>query len=178
MLCALAKPFILLILTDKWTESIIYLQIFAFSYMFDHLSTINLNLLKVKGRSDWFLKLEVIKKSISITLILLAIPHGILAICFAKFLYNQIAVFINTYYTGRLFNLGYIQQVKDFSPYLIRSILACIPAYLLTYLDLPNILTLLLGSLIALTLYWLMLIKNPDMQELLDLVKDKFKEKK
>ena len=178
MLCALAKPFILLILTEKWSNAIIYLHIFAFSYMFDHLSTINLNLLKVKGRSDLFLKLEIIKKSISITLILLAIPHGVLAICLAKFVYNQIAVFINTYYTGKLFHLGYIQQVKDFSPYLIRCILACTPAYLITYLELPHIVTLLLGGSVALTLYWLMLRKNPDMQELVDLVKEKIRKKK
>lgn len=178
ILCALAKPFILLVFTDKWADSVIYLHIFAFSYMFDHLSTINLNLLKVKGRSDLFLKLEIIKKSISITLILLAIPHGVLAICLAKFIYNQIAVFINTYYTGKLFHLGYIQQVKDFTPYLIRCILACAPAYFITYLELPHIVTLLLGSAVALMLYWLMLRKNPDMLELVDLFKEKFKKKK
>lgn len=177
-LCALAKPFILLVLTEKWADSIIYLHIFAFSYMFDHLSTINLNLLKVKGRSDLFLKLEIIKKTISITLILLAIPHGVLAICIAKFLYNQIAIFINTYYTGKLFHLGYLQQVKDFSPYLIRCILACTPAYFLTRTDLPNLVTLILGGSLSLFLYWLMLRKNPDMQELISLVKDKFKKKK
>jgi O-antigen/teichoic acid export membrane protein len=178
VLCALAKPTILLILTDKWAESVIYLHIFAFSYMFDHLSTINLNLLKVKGRSDLFLKLEILKKTISISLILLAIPHGILAICFAKFLYNQIAVFINTYYTGKLFHLGYIQQVKDFSPYLIRCILACIPAYLITYLELPHIVTIFIGGSLAFFLYWLMLRKNPDMLELVELLKERFKKKK
>lgn len=178
ILCALAKPVILLILTDKWAESVIYLHIFAFSYMFDHLSTINLNLLKVKGRSDLFLKLEILKKTISISLILLAIPHGILAICFAKFLYNQIAVFINTYYTGKLFHLGYIQQVKDFSPYLIHCILACIPAYLVTYLELPHIVTIFIGGSLAFFLYWLMLRKNPDMLELVELLKERFKKKK
>ena len=145
--------------------------------MFDHLSTINLNLLKVKGRSDLFLKLEVLKKTISISLILLAIPHGILAICLAKFLYNQIAVFINTYYTGKLFNLGYLQQVKDFAPYLIRCILACTPVYFMTYLQLPHIVTIIVGSSVALFLYWLMLRKNPDMQELVELFKEKFKKK-
>ncbi|WP_405324077.1 lipopolysaccharide biosynthesis protein [Fibrobacter sp.] len=178
ILCALAEPFILLVFTDKWADSVIYLHIFAFSYMFDHLSTINLNLLKVKGRSDLFLKLEIIKKSISITLILLAIPHGVLAICLAKFIYNQIAVFINTYYTGKLFHLGYIQQVKDFAPYLIRCVLACTPAYFITYLGLPHIVTLMLGSAVALMLYWIMLRKNPDMLELVDLLKEKFKKKK
>ena len=108
----------------------------------------------------------------------MAIPHGILAICFAKFLYNQIAVFINTYYTGKLFHLGYIQQVKDFSPYLIRCILACIPAYLVTYLELPHIVTIFIGGSLAFFLYWLMLRKNPDMLELVELLKERFKKKK
>ena len=178
MLCALARPFILLILTEKWENAIIYLHIFAFSFMFDHLSTINLNLLKVKGRSDLFLKLEIIKKTISIVLILFAIPYGILAICLAKFLYNQIAVFINTYYTGKLFHLGYIQQVKDFSPYLIRSILACLPAYLLTYWELPHLATLVIGAALSLFLYWFMLRKNEDMLELIDLIKTKIGKRK
>ena len=62
LICALAKPIILFTLTEKWAEAIVFLHIFAFSAMFEHISTINLNLLKVKGRSDLFLKLEIIKK--------------------------------------------------------------------------------------------------------------------
>ncbi len=178
ILCALAEPIILFCLTEKWAKAVIFLHVFAFSSMFDHLSTINLNLLKVKGRSDLFLKLEIIKKAISITILICAIPFGVFAICLSKLLYNQIAVFINTYYTGKLFHLGYIQQVKDFSPYLIRCILACIPVYFMTYLQLPHIVTIIIGSSTALLLYWLMLRKNPDMQELIELFKDKFKKKK
>ncbi|MCQ2097236.1 MAG: lipopolysaccharide biosynthesis protein [Fibrobacter sp.] len=178
ILCALAEPIILLCLTDKWSEAVIYLHAFAFSSMFDHLSTINLNLLKVKGRSDLFLKLEIIKKTISIGILLCAIPYGVLAICLSKLLYNQIAVFINTYYTGKLFHLGYVQQVKDFSPYLVRCIIACIPAYLLTYWELPHLVTIILGASLSLFLYWLLLRKNPDMQELLELFKAKIKKKK
>ena len=64
LLAAVARPFILFLLTEKWEASIIYLQIYVFSCMFDHISAINLNLLKVVGRSDIFLKLEIIKKVI------------------------------------------------------------------------------------------------------------------
>jgi len=170
LICALAKPIILLCLSDKWAESIIFLHIFAFSGMFDHLSTINLNLLKVKGRSDLFLKLEIIKKSISIAMLVAAIPHGVLAICISRLLYNQIAVFINTYYTGKLFKLGYIQQIKDFSPYLLCSFVGCIPAYLITLLDYPHIVTILLGATIAFSIYWFLLRKDQEMQEVVRIV--------
>lgn len=175
ILCALAEPIISICLSDKWAPAVIYLHAFAFSYMFDHLSTINLNLLKVKGRSDLFLKLEIIKKIISVIILLCAIPFGVLAICLSKLLYNQIAVFINTYYTGKLFHLGYIQQVKDFSPYLLCCFLSCLPSYLLTFWNLPDIVTILCGTALSLFLYWFLLRKTSDMQELIALVKQKFK---
>ncbi len=108
LLAALAKPLIVTLLTDKWLDTVIYLQIFCFGYMFDHICSLNLNILYVKGYSNLVLKLEFIKKAISISMILAAIPLGPLAICIAGTLYTQVAVIINTYYTGRLFGLGYI----------------------------------------------------------------------
>ena len=115
LLAALAKPFILTLLTDKWANSIIYLQVFCFAWMFDHLCVLNLNILYVKGRSDLVLRLEVIKKTISISMIIAAIPFGVLAICISRAIYTQIAVIINTYYTGKLYGWGCFDQVCDFS---------------------------------------------------------------
>lgn len=177
LLCVLAKPIILFTLTEKWAAAIIFLQLFGFSYMFDHLNTINLNLLKVKGRSDLYLRLEIIKKTISVLILAISIPIGVLAICISKVIYNQIAVFINTYYTGKLFDLGYIQQFKDYCPFLIKAALACIPAYALTTLDLPNIATIIMGGCTSLLIYWYLLRNNPDMIELIDLVKTQFRKK-
>lgn len=175
ILCALAKPIILLTLTDKWANAIIFLHAFAFSYAFDHLNTINLNLLKVKGRSDLFLQLEIIKKIIAVAILFISIPFGVLAICLSKLLYNQIAVFINTYYTGKLFHLGYLQQIKDIFPFLLCSFLACLPAYAITNFNMPHIVTIILGTGVSLSLYWLMLRKNPNMIELIELFYKKIK---
>ncbi|MDC2648972.1 lipopolysaccharide biosynthesis protein [Bacteroides ovatus] len=177
LICALAKPIILFLLTDKWADSIIYLQIFAATCMFDHLSTINLNLLKVKGRSDLCLRLEIIKKAIAFALLCCSIPLGVIAICALKFIYNQVALVLNSHYTGKLFGLSYVKQFKDYIPYLGVTVLACVPSYLLTLLSLPNILTLIVGSLVSLTIYYLVLRKNEDMKEMVDLVKDQIKKK-
>lgn len=175
LLCALAKPIILLTLTEKWASAIIFLHAFAFSCAFDHLSTINLNLLKVKGRSDLYFRLEVIKKIIGVGILFAAIPFGVLAICLSKLLYNQIALFINTYYTGKLFQLGYMRQMKDVLPYLVCCFFACLPAYVITCFDLPYIASIVLGASIALLLYWFMLRNNKDMQELTELIKQKIR---
>ena len=115
----------LVLLGEKWAEATIYLQIFCFAYMFDHICSINLNLLYIKGRSDLVLKLEVIKKSIAFIILIVSIKYGVIWICASKILYTQIAVLINTYYTGKLFHLGYLQQIRDFGPFLLLSLLVC-----------------------------------------------------
>ncbi len=175
LMASLAEPLIITVLTDKWANSIIYLQVFCFAWMFDHLCVLNLNILYVKGRSDLVLRLEVIKKTISISMIVAAIPFGVLAICISRAIYTQIAVIINTYYTGKLYGLGYIDQVKDFSKYLICSIISVLPAYLLTFTSIPSIITLIAGALIACILYWVLLRKDENFKEVVALVVEKIR---
>lgn len=175
LLCALAKPIILLTLTDKWGSAIIFLQIFALTCMFDHLNSINLNLLKVKGRSDLFLRLEIFKKSISLIILFCAIPLGVIAICISKFIYNQIAVICNTYYTGRLFRYGYFSQIRDFLQYMYKSILASLPSYMLTLTDLSNFSVLLIGGLLSIVLYIFMLRRDANMILLMEIIKKQVK---
>lgn len=171
MLAALGEPIIEVLLTEKWIGSVIYLQVFCFAWMFDHLCVLNLNILYVKGRSDLVLRLEVVKKTISISMIIAAIPFGVLAICLARALYTQIALYINTYYTGKLFGLGYAEQIKDYGKYFVFSLLACAPAYLLTFTELNSILVILLGGCIGCLIYWLFLRKDENLKELLSLIK-------
>ena len=170
LMAALAEPLILTLLTDKWQESVIFLQVFCFAYMFDHICQLNLNILYVKGRSDLVLRLEVIKKTISISMIVAAIPFGVLAICIARALYTQIAVIINTYYTGKLFGLGYFAQVKDFINYFFFSFLSVSPAFLLSYTSLPSIAVLVVGACLACLIYWMMLHKDVNFMEALNMV--------
>ena len=160
MIIALAKPIILIILSAKWLESIIYLQLFCVAEMFNHVTRFNLILLQVKGRSDLFLRLEIIKKTISLTMLLCAAPFGIIAICISQILYSQIAMYINTYYTKKLFGISYIMQVKDFSKYLLYAIVACVPAYVMVLFDVPSLLCIIVGSIIALSLYTKVLLWN------------------
>lgn len=173
LMAAIGKPLVLFLLSSKWSEAIIYLQIFSFSIMFDHINSINLNLLQIKGRSDLFLRIEIIKKIISTIVLFASIPFGVIGICVSKVIYTQIAIFINTYYTGKLFHLGYIDQFRDFGKFLILSIIVCIPAYLFTFLDISHIITVIFGVSVSSLLYWLFLRKNPYMREVLGIIKAK-----
>lgn len=171
LLAAIAKPLIVTLLTEKWLNAVIYLQVFCFAYMFDHLCSLNLNILYVKGFSNLVLKLEIIKKTISISLIIAAIPLGPLAICIASAFYTQIAVVINTYYTGKLFGLGYVKQVKDFSKYLLFSIISVVPAYAITFVDINSILQLVFGGVSSCVIYYFLIHRDKHFVELFSMVK-------
>ena len=140
-----------------------------FLFMLSHVTRINLNLLQVKGRSDLFLKLEIIKKTISIVILLIAAPFGIISICCSQILYSFIAVYINTYYTDKLFGLSLWMQIKDFSIYLFSAAMACLPVFVATIFGINNYFCVVFGPIISLLLYSQVLLrKDPVFVEVRD----------
>lgn len=170
LLMSLSKPLIVTLLTDKWLGSVIYLQVFCLAYMFDHICALNLNILYVKGYSNLVLRLEIIKKTISISMIIAAIPKGVLAICISRALYTQIAVVINSYYTGKLFGLGYLKQMRDFIKYFLFSFLSVVPAFLLTFTNLNCVVQLTLGGLISCIIYYTIIRNDEHLKELFKII--------
>lgn len=121
-LASVAKPFITTILTDKWIFSATLLVPICFQGMWYPVHAINLNLLQVKGRSDLFLRLEIIKKAIGIIVICCTLPFGLLPLCWGALFTSLICLVINTYYTGKLINVGFTRQLRDLLPTLILSL--------------------------------------------------------
>lgn len=115
-LSSAANPFVRVILGDKWEGCIILLQLACFYMMFYPIHAINLDLLQVKGRSDLFLRLEIIKKVMGVGVMILAIPHGIVCMVASSILTSILALTINTYYTGVLIQVGFLRQMKDILP--------------------------------------------------------------
>ena len=131
-LAAVAFPLIRIVLTPKWEGCSFYLQIICFALMWYPIHAINLNLLQVKGRSDLFLRLEVIKKIIGVCIMCITIPLGIMAMCIGMVIFSVIALFINTFYTGKLIHVGCFEQMKDILPVLIVSLLMFFVVYFTT----------------------------------------------
>lgn len=121
-LAAVADPLIRLVLTDKWEGCIYLLQIVCFSMMWYPIHVINLNLLQVKGRSDFFLKLEIIKKIQGVIILCVTIPMGIVVMCYGQIVGSLLSLVYNTYYTKKLIGYGYIAQMKDLLHILIHSL--------------------------------------------------------
>lgn len=180
LLAALAKPVVLILLTNKWASCIIFLQLYALSILTDHVDKLNLNLLIVVGRSDLHLKLEIYKRLISLTILLASIPFGVIGICISKVIYSQIALVFNTYYAGKLFGMGYWSQLKDFFPYIFWGALAVSPSFILTFTNISNWIVAILGCVISVGMYVLFLkLRNDESyRELILLVNEKILHRK
>lgn len=174
-LSAVADPFIRLTLTDKWAGSIYLLQIICFASMWYPIHAINLNLLQVKGRSDYFLKLEVIKKVMGVCILCITIPLGLVAMCYGRILGSLIALVFNTYYTKKIIGYGFVQQMRDLAHVLLHALVMYALVWLVVQF-LPGLwLQLIAGILVGMAYYLLgaYLMKFDELNELLLLLKRK-----
>ena len=121
-LAAVADPFIRIVLTDKWEGAIYLLQVICFGLMWYPIHAINLNLLMVKGRSDYFLKLEIYKKILGVAILCVTIPLGLVAMCYGRVFSSVVCLGLNTYYTNKLIGYGFWKQMKDLLPILLQSL--------------------------------------------------------
>ncbi len=125
-LAAVAKPLILILIGEKWLPAVYFLQIICFSGMLYPLHAINLNILQVKGRSDLFLKLEIIKKIIAVGPIVVGIIYGIECMLWGGVLISFIAYFLNSYYSANLINYPTSEQIKDILPTFLTSFVVAV----------------------------------------------------
>ncbi|MEG2164083.1 MAG: lipopolysaccharide biosynthesis protein [Bacteroidales bacterium] len=152
-LAVLARPLIILMITAKWEMCIPMLQILCFALMWYPTHALNLSLLQVKGRSDMFLKLEIIKKIIGVAVILVAIPFGIIWMCVGKILSSVLCLAINTYYTGKLINIGFFKQMGDLLPMLGYSLFMGIIIYGTTFITESYLFQIIIGVFVGIIFY-------------------------
>lgn len=172
-LAAVANPLIHVLLTAKWAQTIIYLQIICFAMMWYPIHAINLNLLQVKGRSDLFLKLEIIKKIMAVVVILCSVPFGVIGICYGSVVSSLLSLTINTYYTGKLIKVGLLVQLKDLFPIIMNSLIMCGIVIMLIHL-LENQLVSLIGGISLGIVYFLgssYLMRSKELEELIYVIR-------
>lgn len=121
-LAGAAYPSVVLLIGEKWEFSTVLLVPICFTMMWFPIHSVNLNLLKVKGRSDLFLRLEIIKKLIGVLILVSSIPFGLVFMCYAQIVNSLVTLSINTYYTRKFIHLGFWKQMKDISHILLASL--------------------------------------------------------
>lgn len=174
-LAAVAHPFINLILTEKWEGVVLLLQILCISYMWYPVHAINLSLLEVKGRSDLFLRLEIIKKVLGTGILVATIPFGVVVMCLGAILSSVIGLAINTYYTGKLIQVGFFMQMKDLLPSLFYSLSMGVVVYLVIGFIGSYLLQLIAGVILGVTYYLTVsyFFRSKELKELVSLIHHK-----
>ena len=152
-LSAVSEPFVEIFIGRQWSYCSSLLQILCFSMMWFPIHAINLNLLQVKGRSDLFLRLEIIKKTIGVTILCVTIPMGLTVMCFGQIVSSIIALTVNTYYTGKLIGVGFFKQMKDLLPTTLLSLVMFAIVFTVVHLIDDIYLQLLCGIIVGIVIY-------------------------
>ena len=148
-----AEPVVRLILTDKWIPCIPFLRIFCITYMFWPVHTANLNAINAMGRSDWFLRLEIVKKIVGLIILLSTMWFGVMAMAYSLLLSSVLSQIINSWPNRKLLGYGYLEQVRDFAPGILLAVAMGICVYFVGYLPLPMIITLLIQIVLGAIIY-------------------------
>ena len=148
-----ATTIVKLVLTDKWLPCVPFLRIFCITYMFWPVHTANLNAINAMGRSDWFLRLEIIKKIMGIAILLSTMWFGVMAMAYSLLLSSVLSQIINSWPNRKLLGYGYLEQVRDFAPGILLAVGMEICVYFIGYIPLPTIMTLVIQIFAGAALY-------------------------
>lgn len=129
-----AKSMIQVLVGDQWLPAVPFLQIICFQMMLYPLHSLNLNMLQVEGRSDLFLRLEIIKKAIAVGPIILGIFVGIYWMLIGSVFTGIISYYLNAYYSGPAIEYPIKEQVKDILPSFGIAMMMCMAVYAMSYI--------------------------------------------
>ena len=174
-LIVIAEPMIRLILTEKWLPCVPYLRLFCLSYALWPIHTANLQAINAIGRSDIFLKLEIIKKIVGVSIIIITSRYSPLMMALGTVFGGIIGSFINSYPNKKLLNYSYFEQIKDILPSVVLSVIMGIIAYSVIFLDLSDSVTIILQIIVGGITYVLLsyIVKLECFMYLLKIIKNR-----
>ncbi len=163
-LAACGKSVISLLLTDKWLPSYPFMVIFCTTFVFYPVHTANLNAIKAMGRSDVFLKLEILKKVVGIVSVLITFRISVMAMALSLLVVEIFGQIINTWPNKKLMNYGYLEQLKDILPGILLAAFMGGCVYCINFLHLSSIFTLIiqvpLGAMIYIGVSYLLKLES------------------
>ena len=158
LLASSATPTVEFVLGEKWTSCVIFLQISCFIFALWPLHTANLAAINSLGRSDIFLKLEIVKKIMGVSAIIIALYlfNTPLAIILSQAIIAPIGVLVNSFPNKKLLNYGFLEQAKDILPVFIFSLVAGFAVFPISLFGIPNFVIIISQVVLGLAIYLLL----------------------
>lgn len=161
------------LISDEWVPTAFYMRIFCVTFFFYPIHTANLNAIKAMGRSDMFLLLEIIKKTIGFVLLVTTVFVSVKAMAYSLLVSSFASQLINTWPNKKLLGYGYFEQIKDIMPTILLSAFMGLCVCLVGLLDIPGVIVLILQVVVGGAVYigCSYLLKNDSFFYLLDILK-------
>lgn len=148
-----AEPIVSLVMTDKWLFCVPFLRIFCITYMFWPIHTANLNAINSIGRSDWYLKLEIVKKIVGMSILVSTMWYGVMAMTYSLLLSSLLSQIINSWPNRKLLGYGYLEQVRDFAPAILLAVGMGICVYFIGLIPIQPIIRLFIQIVLGAVIY-------------------------
>lgn len=148
-LAVVSEPLISFMLTDKWLPCVPYLRIFCFTYVLWPIHTANLDAIKAMGRSDIFLKLEIVKKIVGVLSIVVTLPFGVYAMALGYLATGPLSAIVNAFPNKKLLNYTISEQLKDLLPFVFMSGIMGACVWPIQMLPLPKIVIIIIQVLVG-----------------------------
>lgn len=173
-LIVIAEPLVRLILTEQWIECVPFMRIFCINYALYPIHTANLNAIKAMGRSDYYLILEIIKKTIGICAVVVTMGHGVSIMAYSILFTTVISSFLNAYPNKDLLDYKYLEQIKDIGPIIVISIIMGLLIYPISFLELSDAVIVLFQVLLGVFIYIILskLFKIKSYSYIINIMKD------
>lgn len=152
-LAVIAEPLVVILLTEKWLPAVPFLQIFCAVYALWPIHTANLQAINALGRSDIFLKLEIIKKVLSFSILVISIPFGVHVMALGVFISGFLCTFINAYPNLKLLHYSVKEQWADIMPSLLISLLMGLVVFSIKLYEMSTFLTIIIQIFVGIVLY-------------------------
>lgn len=175
-LAVCAKPLVSVLLTEKWLPCVPYLRIFCFTFAWYPVHTANLNAIKAIGRSDIFLRLEVIKKIVGFSVLLVVLNSGMEYIAGSLLFTAIFSSIVNAFPNRKMIQYGYREQMKDLLPGILLSVIMGALIWPISLLEVPDIIQLVLMVPLGITIYILgsRLLKLEELTQIIYIIRNLF----
>lgn len=152
-LSAISYEFIHVVLGEKWLVAAPYMALLCIVYSVYPIHTMNIQCMKAMGRSDWFLKLEILKKLLEALSIAITMKMGLVPMIVGQIILSFVGIPINIWATNRLIHYGISEQLKDILPSILASVLMFGAVKMVSLIAMPVLFKMVTEILVGVGVY-------------------------
>ncbi|MCL9775460.1 lipopolysaccharide biosynthesis protein [Vibrio methylphosphonaticus] len=175
-LIVVSEPLVEILLTEKWLPIVPYMQLMTFVCFFLPLQGLNLELIKSLGRSDLYLKMEIVKKTLLVIGLICTFKLGVIYMIFAQVLLGFVNAIIDSHYAGKLSKYSTVEQFMDIMPSLLSSLIMGVVCLLMnSHLPGSPLPKIIVSCVLGLSVYILLsiIIRNASFFKIVKFVKNR-----